>query len=320
MRKPVVVIQGASGPDELPGLEKIASDAEFRFTKTTQELREAILGADVLFAWNFKESRLQDVWDQAASLKWIHWGGAGVNAALFPELVKSSVRLSNCRGIFDRAMAEYTLGMMLVMAKGLDKVLDDQRATRWQYRMSETIENKNALLVGAGSIGRTIGRLLKANGLNIRAVGRSAREFDEDFDTFTATESLHQELPWADYVILVTPLTAETRGLFGTQQFAQMKTTARFINVGRGPCVNENDLIKALQSNKIAGAALDVYESEPLPESSPLWKLPNVFVSPHISGDFFEVDLVMVNKFLENFKRYKSNHPLLNLVDKKLGY
>ena len=320
MSLPIVVIQGASSINELPGLEQIQSEAELRFAPDVDTLREAIYGAQALFSWNFKDTQLKDVWDQAASLKWIHWGGAGVNSALFPELANSSVALTNSRGIFDAAMSEYVLGMILIMAKQLDKVLQSQQENHWQYRLSESIAGKNALVVGAGSIGRAIGRRLKANQMNIRAIGRSARSVDDDFEEYLGTSDLHSELPWADYVILVTPLTSETYGLFGQPAFAQMKNSARFINVGRGPCVDESAMIEALKNNKIAGAALDVFETEPLPADNPLWSLPNVMVTPHVSGDFKGFKEAMVNQFLRNYKRYKNNDQLINIVNKQRGY
>jgi phosphoglycerate dehydrogenase-like enzyme len=156
--------------------------------------------------------------------------------------------------------------------------------------------------------------------MQVDGVGRSARGGDAEFGRIDAIGDLRELLPAADYVVLVTPLTEQTRGLFGAAEFAAMQPQARFINIGRGALVDEAALLEALRKGAIAGAALDVFVEEPLPPQSPFWTAPNCLVSPHMSGDFAEFETVMAGQFIENWRRYRAGEPLSNRVDKRLGF
>ena len=318
--KPILVVQGAQHLSEVPRLVELEDEADIRFATTTGELRQALPGAAAMLGWNFRADSLREAWSDADSLRWIHWGGVGVDAAMFPELINSSVQLTNARGVFDRPMAEWVLGMIIAFAKQIPQSLAYQTNREWRYRMTETIINKRVLIVGVGSIGRAIGRLLRAAGMQVAAIGRSARDGDDDFGRIHAVEELRARLPEADYVVLITPLTEQTRGLFGAAEFAAMNEQARFINLGRGPLVVEADLLAALRDGVIAGAALDVFMEEPLPADSPFWDAPNCIVSPHMSGDFIEYQAVMADQFMHNWRCFCAGKPLNNLVDKSLGF
>lgn len=318
--KPILVVQGAKTIAEVPRLAELEDQAEIRCAGSVDELRQMLPGADVMLGWNFRAASLRDAWDAVDKLRWIHWGGAGVDAALFDELAASDIQFTNARGVFDQPMAEWVLGMIIAMAKRFPETLASQARAEWQHRLSERIAGKRALVVGVGSIGRAVGRLLTAAGMQVEAIGRSARDGDADFGHVFAIDELHQRLPNADYVILITPLTEQTRGLFGESEFAAMNTRARFINIGRGALVEEAALLAALQSGVIAGAALDVFVEEPLPASSPFWNAPNCLVSPHMSGDYAEFEETMADQFIANWGRYLAGEPLLNLVDKRLGF
>ncbi|HKX16442.1 MAG TPA: D-2-hydroxyacid dehydrogenase [bacterium] len=326
-RPAVVVLYATNRP---AALEPVAEAAEIRYVASADELRSALAGAPVLFVADFRSGMLRDAWPHARDLRWIHHGGAGVDPLLFPELVSSDVVLTNSGGVFDRAMAEYVLGLVLAFAKDFPRTFDLQRRHEWLHRESERIDGKTVLVVGAGSIGREIGRLLHAAGMRVLGVARRARPAaargssaggnDAAFARVAGIDELQAVLPEADYVVLSLPLTNETRGLFGAAAFARMKPTARFINVGRGAVVDEPALVDALRSRRIAGAAPDVFTSEPLPSDHPLWELPGVIVSPHMSGDFQGWAAVISALFVENFKRWHGGRPLLNVVDKERGY
>jgi len=318
--KPVLLVQGVKQVDEVPRLNELVAHAEIRFATSVEELRRQLPGADVMLGWNFRAASLCDAWSAARDLRWIHWAGAGVDAAMFDELVASDVQFTNARGVFDRPMAEWVLGMIISFAKQFPQTLDYQRSCEWNYRVSEMVAGKPALVVGVGSIGRAVGRLLGAVGMEVEAVGRSARDGDPDFGHVHAIDELHACLARADYVVLITPLTEQTRGLFGADEFAAMNPRARFLNIGRGALVIEEALLAALQEDRIAGAALDVFVEEPLPPQSPFWSAPNCLVSPHMSGDFAEFESVMADQFIDNWKRYVSGEPLANVVDKGLGF
>lgn len=318
--RPIIVIQGAGCADQVPGITAIESDAELRFADSTEALAKALPGAGILLGWKFSEANLRGVWSHADRLCWIHWTGAGVDAVLFPELVESDVTLTNSRGIFDRAMAEYVLGLILSFAKRFPETTRHQEQRRWQHRLGELVFGSRALIVGVGSIGREIARMLARAGLQVEGVGRRARPSDDDFVAVHAHQDLNAVLPEADYVVIVVPLTDETRGLFGAAQLGAMKPTARLINVARGAVLDEAALVEALRTRQIAGAALDVTATEPLPGDSPLWTMPGVIVSPHMSGDFVGYPDVLVSAFIDNFRRFRAHQPLLNVVDKASGF
>ncbi len=318
--KPVLVIQGAERIEDVPRLGELCEQAELRFATTTDELRAALPGAEAMLGWNFRADSLREAWDSATELRWIHWAGAGVDAAMFPELVDSDVQLTNARGIFDVPIAEWVLGMIICFAKQIPETLEFQAQAQWRHRLTEIVAGKRALVVGVGSIGRAIGRLLQAAGMEVEAIGRSARGGGADFSHIHAVDDLHAHLAGADYVVLITPLTEYTRNLFGATEFAAMASHARFINVGRGALVVEDALLKALNEQQIAGAALDVFVDEPLQSDSPFWSAINCLVSPHMSGDYIEYEAAMAKQFLDNWRRYLAGNPLNNIVDKKLGF
>ena len=318
--KPVLLVQGAERIDEVPLLAQIADQAEIRCASSDDDLRRMLPGAEVMLGWNFRAASLRDAWPLADSLRWIHWAGAGVDAAVFDELAASEVQLTNARGVFDQAMAEWVLGMIIAFAKRFPETLASQAQSEWHYRLSERVGGKRALVVGVGSIGRAVARLLRAAGMEVEGVGRSARDGDADFGRVHAIGDLHALLPTADYVVLITPLTEQTRGMFGAAEFTAMADHARFINIGRGALVVEPDLLDALQQGAIAGAALDVFVEEPLPSDSPFWKAPNCLVSPHMSGDYAEYETAMAEQFVDNWGRFLAGEPLHNLVDKQLGF
>jgi phosphoglycerate dehydrogenase-like enzyme len=304
----------------LAELRALAPWAAFRQATTIDALRPALAGAEVLCSFSFRAREVGAAWDAARAVRWIHWCGAGVDSILFPDLVSSPVILTNARGVFDQAMSEYVLGLILAFAKGLPETLASQAERRWNYRLTERIAGTRALIVGVGSIGRAIARMLKLAGMAVAGVGRTARGDDPEFGEVRAASDLLRLLPEADYVVAVMPLTGETTGMFGDREFRAMKATARFINVGRGASVDEAALARALAEGALAGAALDVFQTEPLPATSPLWSVPRLIVSPHMSGDFRECREALIQLFVDNLRRYRAGEPLRNVVDKSLGY
>lgn len=316
----VLVIQGAAETADVPGLDRISENVEIRFAPDKDALLSSLPGADVLFGWDFRADDIEACWKKADSLKWVHWSGAGVDAALFPGLVESDVTLTNSRGVFDRPMAEWALGVMIAHAKDLPNTLVFQQKREWSYRQSTQLLGQKVAIAGVGSIGRAVARICNAFGLKVVGVGRTARDGDPDFGHIHGQDDLNTVLGDADYVVLITPLTAATRNLFGQSRFAAMKPGAMFINMGRGQLVDEAALISALESGQVGCAALDVFCEEPLSAENPIWTAPNVIVSPHISGDFTEHLQCLAELFFDNFARYQAGNELLNVVDKSAGF
>lgn len=297
---------------------------------TADDLHVKLPGTDVLLVWDLFSEALASAWPKADSLTWVHAATTGVDNLMFPELVDSDVVVTNSRGVFDEPIAEYVLGLVLAFAKDFPRSWEYQRERHWEHRETERVSGKRALVVGTGPIGRHIARKLAAVGLQVHAGGSRAREGDEDFRTIVESATaergtdgaptLYRELPEADYVIIAAPLTDATHGLVDARFLDLMKPTARLINVARGPIVVQNALVAALDDEVIAGAALDVFESEPLKAISPLWGLPGSIVSPHMSGDVIGWRDDLADLFRDNLVRYLDGRELRNVVDKGRGY
>lgn len=318
-RRPAVVVLCATAGDRPPHLEPVEARAEVRYTDAAG-LAESIRDADALFLWDFFSSAVRDVWPLAERLEWIHVAAAGVDTLMFDELAGSDVVVTNARGVFDRPIAEFVLGAILAFAKGLHRSYELQLERTWQHRETLTVVGSTALVVGTGAIGREIARLLRAVGMEVRGAGRTARESDPDFGTVVPSADLAHHIGWADHVVVVAPLTDQTRGLVDKEVLAAMKPTAHLVNVGRGPIVDESALVAALHDGTIAGASLDVFEAEPLPVDHPLWSAPGAVVTPHMSGDAVGWRDTLARQFVDNAQRWLDGADLLNVVDKKLGF
>ncbi|TDD32142.1 D-2-hydroxyacid dehydrogenase [Actinomadura sp. KC06] len=317
----VVVLTGDVMPRGMDAVERLA---RVRYVGEP-ELAEALPGADVFFMWDFLSDAVAGAWPSGGGPSgggpgWVHIASAGVERLMFPGLIEGDAVITNSRGIFDEPIAEYVLGLVLAFAKDLHTTVRLQGERRWRHRETEGITGARALVVGTGPIGRAIGRRLSAAGLAVSGVGRTARDADPDLGRVHPMERLDEALAAADYVVLAAPLTPQTRGMIDAAALDRMRPSARLVNVGRGALVAEADLVKALRDKRIAGAALDVFEDEPLPPSSPLWAMPNVIVSPHMSGDVAGWRDELVRLFADNLGRYVAGRPLRNVVDKRLGY
>ncbi|WP_306361876.1 D-2-hydroxyacid dehydrogenase [Nocardia sp. CC227C] len=312
----VTVLHDGNLPD--PHLmAPVAERATIRYTEA-DGLETAIRGAEVLFVYDFLSQAIPGAWHAADRLRWLHIAATGVDPVMFDELIDSDVVVTNTRGVFDRPIAEYVLAQILNFAKGLPESQRLQADHEWRHRNGERIAGATALVVGTGAIGREIARLLRSVGMRVRAVGRRARRDDPDFGV--VDDDLLAALPHADYVVAIAPLTPSTRHMFDARAFAAMSPRTRFINVGRGELVVTDDLVAAVRSGTIAGAALDVVDPEPLPAGHPLWDLPEVLVTPHNSGDTAGWREELVAAFAGNFANWIAGRPLDNVVDKELGY
>ncbi|KAB2364652.1 D-2-hydroxyacid dehydrogenase [Actinomadura montaniterrae] len=312
----VVVLQDDVPPPGMAAAERLAHVVYVR----KPQLAGALPGCDALFMWDFWSDALAAAWPREGGPRWVHIASAGVDRLLFPDLVEGNTIVTNSRGVFDEPIAEYVLALVLAFAKDLPATVRLQGERVWRHRETERITGARALVVGTGPIGRAIARRLTAAGLRVSGAGRTAREGDPDFGTVHPPERLHDALGEADYVVLAAPLTAATRNMIDAAALARMRPSARLINVGRGPLVAEDDLVEALRAGRVAGAALDVFVDEPLAPSSPLWTLPNVIVSPHMSGDVIGWRDELVRLFTDNLDRFVHGRELRNVVDKRLGY
>ncbi|MEU4287671.1 D-2-hydroxyacid dehydrogenase [Kribbella sp. NPDC026596] len=276
-------------------------------------------GARGVMLWDYFSKAVRTVWGEAGSVEWIHVTAAGVDTLLFDELRDSDVVVTNAHGVFDRPIAEYVLGAVIAQAKDSRGSLESQRRHEWHHRETRSVLGTNALVVGTGAIGRETARLLRAAGLQVRGAGRVARSGDADFGEVVASGNLSAAVGWADHVVLAAPLTDATRGLVDAEVLAAMRPGAHLINIARGPIVDEAALLAALSDGRIA-ATLDVFDREPLPPDHPLWDAPNVTITAHMSGDVIGWRDTLSAQFAANVRRWLADEPLLNVVDKKLGY
>ncbi|WP_069811201.1 D-2-hydroxyacid dehydrogenase [Streptomyces sp. TP-A0874] len=303
-----------------PRLARLAGRVEVRHADDSS-LPDLLPTADALLVWDFTSDAVRSAWPGAGPRpRWVHTASAGVDRLLCPELVSSETVLTNARGVFDQPIAEYVAGLVIAMAKDFPGSWALQRQRRWLHRETMRLGGSRAVVVGSGPIGRAIGRTLAALGVAVDLVGRTERTGDAEFGRVHGGAALPKLLPTADWVVCAAPLTEENRGMFDAAAFARMRPSARFVNIGRGPLVVEADLVEALRRGALAGAALDVFEQEPLAPDDPLWEVPGVLVSPHMSGDTVGWRDDLEEQFLDNFDRWAAGEPLLNVVDKRLGY
>jgi phosphoglycerate dehydrogenase-like enzyme len=317
--RPVVVVLGAAADDPPPGIEA-AMGVDLRYAADGDALRDAIGDAEGLYFWRAKREWLEGAFPAAGRLRWIQTASDGVDGVLFPALVASDVVVTNARGVFDDPIAEWVIAAILAFTTGLQTSIVDQTRAGWtDGRRRERVAGQHLLVVGPGPIGRATASRARLLGLTVEAVGRSARE-DDVFGIVHGPDALHDGLGRADHVLDALPMTDGTRGLFDRAAFAAMRPTARFYNVGRGGTVDEPALVEALRSGAIGGAALDVFADEPLPPDSPLWTMPNVIVSPHVSGDLPDWEELVVDVFVDNAQRFATGEQLRNRVDTGAGF
>lgn len=262
---------------------------------------------------------------QIPSIQWIHSRSAGIDYITSEELASSSVLMTNAKGAFSSTLAEYTMMAIAYFAKDLPRLLKQKNDKKWEKYCVEEIRGKTLGVVGYGDIGRAAAKLAKAYGMTVKALRRNPQNSHNDpfCDEVYSNEkeSLHRIMSESDYILCAAPLTPETKGMFDKEAFGSAKQNSVFINVGRGPIVEEGALIDALKNGPLKGAALDVVATEPLPKDSELWELPNVLISPH-NMDMTETFTQEATDFFieENLPRFVRNEVLLNPVDKVAGY
>ena len=291
----------------------------------SSEAIDAVAGAEAYFGFGLSKP----VFEAGKRLRWVHSAAAGVGAALFPAMVASDVMLTNSAGIYGQPIAEYVLGGVLHFLRGFDVAVAQQRAARWDKApfvgdesTVREVADCDVLVIGAGGLGSAIAQALSA--LGARCVGvrrRPALGAPHGFDRVVGPDHIDDELPRAQVIVLATPSTSETRELLDRARIARLRGDAIVVNVGRGSLLDEDALADALEGGRIRGALLDVFQEEPLPASSRLWKIERALLTPHVSGvsplRYWKRQLDL---FIDNWGRYAEGRPLRNLVDKRAGY
>lgn len=283
----------------------------------------AALSQDIaaLLFWAGSRELLREEFPKYKNLRWVHTRFAGVDSLLFPELEESAVTLTNGKGVYSAALGEFALAAVLYFAKDIPRLRRNQAAREWTRFESERIAGKTVGIVGYGDIGRAVAERARPMGMRILATKRHTSEIpDPLIERYYQPADLRQMLPACDYVVVAAPLTPETRHMIGDAEFAAMKSSAVLINVGRGPVVHTDALVRALNSGRIKGAGLDVVDPEPLPASHPIYAMENVLLSPHCADVVAGWKEDAMRFFLDQYERFRRNEPLLNVVNKQLGY
>jgi phosphoglycerate dehydrogenase-like enzyme len=306
--------------NQLDQLKEMIPNWEIIAGKDKEVWEEHLQSAEVIAGWKkeMKEKCLQT----DSQLKWLQTWSAGVDSLPLDALKARTIAVTSANGVHSYPISETIFALMLGLTRKIHTYVRNQQAKVWHHgHMNLELHEKTAAIIGVGAIGKEVARLAKAFRMKVIGVRHSGKP-EEFVDEMYTTEDLHLVLRNSDYVIITLPLTKETNRLFGEQQFNEMKSTAFLINIGRGEIVVEEELIHALQSGKIAGAGLDVFEKEPLDVDSPLWEMDNVIITPHTSGSTEHYNKRVIEDILiPNLKNYVSGtSPSINLVDFSKGY
>ena len=299
------------------------SGLEFVHIPTDEKLTKMIPELDILTTYHIKETSFANA---TAQLKWIHFGIAGLEHSLFPDILKSKTIITNASGVHAGPVSEFVMSAILYFAKRFkdcQKFMQTKNWTQWQVaKQMVQLKGKTIGIIGFGSLGKAIAKKAKAFDMKVIATRRLQKkvEHKKTVDELIPVSNLSHLLKNSDFVVIACPLTPVTKNMIGKRELSEMKSTAFIINIARGEIINEAALINALQNKTLAGAALDVFEKEPLPKESPLFALDNVFLSPHISGNFPEYQHDVMVQFADNLNRYWAGKDLKNRVCKKRLY
>lgn len=267
-----------------------------------------------------KPATLHRVLAAAPQLRWQHSPSAGVNHILTPIFLARDIILTNSAGVYAIPIAEFVLAFILNHAKRLSNLYSLQAQHKWSREVeTQELNGANLLVIGAGSIGQAIASRANAFGMRVWGVRRSPQPLPL-FEQVVGIDEWRSLLPLANYVVIATPLTPDTKGMVDMATLRSMQSSAYLINIARGAIVDEAALLTALKEGWIAGAGLDTFSTEPLPSDSPFWSLPNVFITPHCSAATPQTNQRIVDLFLVNLARYRQGQPLRNVVDKYAGY
>jgi phosphoglycerate dehydrogenase-like enzyme len=323
MKKLSTLVLSEPAMPQLSMLGELHQSADVVVGNTTHAFGKAAADAEVIFNWSGSLSLIREVFLMSPHVRWVHSRSAGLERTLFPELIASDVVMTNGSGVFSPSLGEFALAAILYFAKDFRRMIRNQMAGAWEPFDVLPISGKTIGIVGYGDIGRAVAARVRPLGMNVLAIKRRVSKqnsADPLANQIFGAEERIGVLSRCDYIVVAAPLNAETRGLIGPAEFAAMKPGAVIINVGRGPVIEENAMIKALSEGTIKGAALDVFDEEPLPEGHPFYEMENVLLCPHCADHTPDWLDNAMRFFIDQFERFRSGEMLLNVVDKKLGY
>lgn len=320
MKKRKLVITQTISQAHYQSIQEIIPDWDIITGKDSSIWENHILDAEIIAGW--RKSMAQQCLLEESKLRWVQSWSAGVNSLPLEELAVRAIVLTSANGVHAYPISETIFALMLALTRKIHTYVRNQMTHTWHHsNLSLEMHKKTIGIIGVGAIGKETAKIAKAFGMRVIGLRHSGK-LEDYVDEMYKSEQLNTILPQCDYVVVTLPLTKETYHLFGPQQFHLMKPSAFLINIGRGEVISEKHLIQALQEQKIAGAGLDVFETEPLSKASPLWTLENVIITPHTAGSTEHYDKrVIEDIFIPNLRDYvKGAIPRINLVDYVKGY
>lgn len=312
---------GTLSDDQIARIEDAAPGANLIVTRDREEIAAVLDEIEIIAGWGFPYELLPE----ADHLRWFQQWAAGADWLLrHPAAAEMDFVLTNASGVHPIPIAEHVFGLLLTFARDLHQAVRAQERHEWIHQSEQDalfeLYGKRMLLIGVGAIGERIAEVGVALGMDVWGVRRDPTVGAAGVAAMFGPDRLLELLPDVDVVVLTVPLTEETRGMIGERELEAMRPDAYLVNIGRGGTVDEDALIRALREGQLAGAGLDVFEEEPLPEESPLWTMEQVIVTSHYAGITPRYHERALDIFLENLRRYRAGEPLQNVVDKALGY
>ena len=323
MKKTSILVLSDPDVPQLSMLDELSKTANVRVGNTAHAFETAAEDAEVIFNWSGSLSLIREVFLISPRVRWIHSRSAGLERTLFPELIASDVVMTNGSGVFSPSLGEFALAAILYFAKDFRRMIRNQMAGVWEPFDVLPIAGKTVGILGYGDIGRAVAARVRPLGMDVVAIKRHVSTHtssDPLVNEIYAPEERIAVLTRCDYIVVAAPLNDETRGLIGAAEFAAMKPGAVIINVGRGPVIEESAMIRALSEHTIKGAALDVFDEEPLPKGHPFYEMENVLLCPHCADHTPDWLDNAMRFFVDQFNRFRKGEALLNIVDKNLGY
>jgi phosphoglycerate dehydrogenase-like enzyme len=319
LKKKLVITQNLDS-NYYDRLKKIVPDWEIFIGKDAAVWGEHLRDAEIVAGW--KKEVGEQCFEDGAQLRWLQSWSAGVNSMPLRELEMKGVSLTSASGVHAFPISETIVGLMISLTRKIHTYVKNQQSKTWHHaNMNLEMHGKTVGIIGVGAIGKETAKIAKVFGMKVIGIRHSGLP-EENVDEMFKPSELNDVLPLCDYVVITLPLTAETSGMFGAEQFQLMKHSAFLVNIGRGEIIDESALAEALSTGEIGGAGLDVFTVEPLPADSPLWEMENVIITPHTAGSTeYYNQRVMDDIFIPNLQEYvRSGKPSINLVDYHKGY
>ncbi len=315
MAKTKVLIASGISEEVAAMLEAAPSEMEIDFLPEGAELRDHISDAEILYG-----VVSEDALPHAKSLQWVMQPFVGVERSMYPAFKESPITLINSKRLYGPQLAEHAFALLLSLTRGINTQLELMQEKEWKWLPCVEVSGMTMGILGLGGIGRAVAQRAKAFDFEVIAVDPEPMEKPDTVDELGQLDQLHEFLSRSEVLTVCCPITPQTHKLLSHAEFDALPEGCYFINVSRGKVVDEDALVAALKSGKVAGAGLDVTYTEPCPQDNPLWTLPNVILTSHTAGASQNIAKRAMETFLDNMHRYVNGEPLINVVDKEKGY